>query len=129
MAERRIDLRRVRKPLDRAAECGDRRVITSGARLRQADRDDAIGARWLEGRERLELVDRLAIIAVLQIHVGQRLARRRLAGGRSARRLLERLARLGQLIEIALNEAEHVMRFAHGGIDRERLLERRASLP
>ena len=117
VAERRIDLRRVREALDRAAERDHGGVLAAGARLREADRHDAIGARRLERGQRLELVDGPAVVAVEQIHLRQRLARRRLAGRRAARRFFERLARRRQLIEIALHEAEHVMRFAHRGID------------
>ena len=58
VAERRVDLRRVRETLDGAAQRDHRGVLAPGARLREADGHDAIGARRLERGERFELIDR-----------------------------------------------------------------------
>jgi hypothetical protein len=125
MSERGVDLRRIGKTIHRAPQRKDRRIVAARPRLCEPDGDHAIRIRGLQRRKRLELVDGASVIAILQIHVRQSLARGRLTGRRAARGLLQRLAGGGKLIEIALGEAEDVIRIAHCRVDCQRFVNRR----
>ena len=124
VSQRCVHLGRVGKTIDGATQRDHRGILAARPRLRQAKSDNAFGARGIKGGERFELRDGPRMFAVERVDLRQCFTRRRLTGRGSPRGLLERFAGGGQVVEIALDQAEHVIGLAELRIDGEGLFER-----